>query len=274
MNLKDTFLLGLVLGATEYLPVGASGHMTFLNEVLRLNTIPNMAVILMQLGLLLAVVLMHIQPIGHMLRHPLSSRLKWLILSVLPTVAVTLLLPQEIVEKLTSALNIGIFMLLTCVVLMVGEAARLVHEKKHRRISFFDALAMGLLRAAAVIPGTSRLGFSITGGLCTGLSRRRATDFAFLMFVPLLMFRIGMGIWEMYRQAHATGMTMLAELHNDIAQMGGVLSACVGTLTVTVTGCLAIALCRVLVKNFGMKWFSIYTGAMGLFLIAWKLLAG
>ena len=49
MNLKDTFLLGLVLGATEYLPVGASGHMTFLNEVLRLNTIPNMAVILMQM---------------------------------------------------------------------------------------------------------------------------------------------------------------------------------------------------------------------------------
>lgn len=271
MDLQQAFLLGLLQGVTEFLPVSSSGHIALLKGAMGLETVPLLLETLLHLGTLLVVLAVYFRRILHMLRHPIRSELKWLVVATLPAVAATLLL-GDAMEALCGGWNLGVCFLITCGVLLIGDAACLMREEKHRKVNFFDALAMGLMQAVAIIPGVSRLGCTITGGLCTGLTRRRAVDFSFLMSIPAVLGGLALHVKALFDQAQAANVAFSAQFTQEIQAMGGYLPVLACALTATAVGFGALFLCRAVIRRFGLKGFAFYTGALGLFLIARQLL--
>ena len=150
----------------------------------------------------------------------------------------------------------------------------MLHDEMHKKVNCVDALAMGLMQVLAIIPGVSRLGCTITGGLCTGLTRRRAVDFSFLMSIPAVLGSLALNLKDIYDQAQAAGTTFSFQFSQGIQALGGYTPVLVCVLTAAVVGFASISLCRLIIRKFGLKIFAFYTGALGLILIARQLLAG
>lgn len=271
MNLKQSVLLGLLQGVAEFLPISSSGHIELLKGAMGLEGVPLLLETLLHLGTLLVICVMYAKRIFRMLRHPIKSDLKWLIVATLPTVAAVLLLGDTL-DQLFGGLSLGVCFLATCVILLVGDAGHMLHEEKHKRVNFFDALAMGLMQTAAIVPGVSRLGCTMTGGLCTGLTRRRAADFSFLMSIPAVLGSLALNLKELWDQAQAAGVPFSQELSAGIEALGGLAPVLVCILTAAAVGFASISLCRLVIRKLGLKPFAFYTGALGLFLIARQLL--
>lgn len=271
MNLKQSVLLGLLQGVAEFLPISSSGHIELLKGAMGLEGVPLLLETLLHLGTLLVICVMYAKRILRMLRHPIKSDLKWLIVATLPTVAAVLLLGNTL-DQLFGGLSLGVCFLATCVILLVGDAGHMLHEEKHKRVNFFDALAMGLMQTAAIVPGVSRLGCTMTGGLCTGLTRRRAADFSFLMSIPAVLGSLVLNLKELWDQAQAAGVPFSQELSASIEALGGLTPVLVCILTAAAVGFASISLCRLVIRKLGLKPFAFYTGALGLFLIARQLL--
>ena len=273
MNLKQSILLGLLQGVAEFLPISSSGHIELLKGAMGLEGVPLLLETFLHLGTLLVICVMYCKRIFRMLRHPIKSDLKWLIVATLPTVAAVLLLGDAL-DALFGGWHLGVCFLITCVVLLVGEAGHMMHDEKHKKVNCFDALAMGLMQVLAIIPGVSRLGCTITGGLCTGLTRRRAVDFSFLMSIPAVLGSLALNLKDIYDQAQAAGTTFSFQFSQGIQALGGYTPVLVCVLTAAVVGFASISLCRLIIRKFGLKIFAFYTGALGLILIARQLLAG
>ena len=92
MNLKQSILLGLLQGVAEFLPISSSGHIELLKGAMGLESVPLLLETFLHLGTLLVICVMYCKRIFRMLRHPIKSDLKWLIVATLPAVAAVLLL--------------------------------------------------------------------------------------------------------------------------------------------------------------------------------------
>lgn len=272
MNLKQAFSLGILQGVAEFLPISSSGHIELLKGAMGLEGVPLLLETFLHLGTLLVICVMYARRIFRMLRHPIKSDLKWLIVATLPTVAAVLLLGDTI-DALTGGWPLGVCFLITCVVLLVGEAGHMMRDEKHKKVNCFDALAMGVMQVLSIVPGVSRLGCTMAGGLCTGLTRRRAVDFSFLMSIPAVLGSLVLNLKELYDQAQAANVAFSAQFTQEIQALGGYMPVLACVLTAAAVGFAAISLCRLVIRKLGLKPFAFYTGALGLILIARQLLA-
>lgn len=269
----QAFILGLIQGLAEFLPISSSGHLTLGQMFFGLSEVPMTLDILLHVGTLLAVFAVYWRRIWNMVLHPFASELKWLVVATLPTVAAALLL-GDIIDQLFAGNYLGYSFLITSFVLVAGEAVNRLRTRKHKQVGFMDALIMGCMQAVAIAPGVSRSGSTICGGMFTGLTRRRAADFSFLMSIPAILGSAVLDLKDMYDEASAVGISFGTQFIERIAEMGGAIPVIIAVATAAVSGFLAIKLMLKIVKKVGMRWFAVYTFLLGAFMIAYQLLMG
>lgn len=199
-------IMGVVEGLTEFLPISSTGHLILAGSLLGFHDErAKVFDIAIQTGAIFAVILIYWQRIWQTLRDlPSQAQAQRFALNVLiafvPAVVLGLWLGKAIKTHLFNAEVVAI-------ALVVGGFIILWAEKRQRLIppridtvddmGWRDALKVGLVQCVAMIPGTSRSGATIIGGMWLGLSRRAATDFSFYLAIPTL---IGAGVYSLYKE--------------------------------------------------------------------------
>ncbi len=272
MTNLDAFILGLIQGLAEFLPISSSGHLTLGQMFLGVADVPMTLDILLHLGTLVAVFAVYWRRIFNMILHPFTSELKWVALATVPTVIAALLL-GDFIDALFEGAYLGVSFLLTSFVLILGESVNRLRRNKHKKVTWSDALVMGCMQAVAIAPGLSRSGSTICGGMFSGLTRKRAADFSFLMSIPAILGSAVLDLKDMYDEAEVLGVSLGNQFMTVIEQMGGWIPVAISVATAAVSGFLAIKLMLKIVKKVGMRWFAVYTFLLGLGMIGYQMLA-
>lgn len=199
MSIFEAIILGIVQGATEFLPVSSSGHMVLVPASFNMTQPDLNAVAIAHLGTLLAVLIYFYKDLCKITAGTLSgirtgqlmgtteSRLGWyIVVGSIPAAAAGLTL-EDYFEKIFSApLYAASFLLCTAALLIFGERVR-TGEKTLSKMTWLDAIVIGVFQMLALLPGISRSGSTIVGGLLRGLDRGIAARYSFLLGVPAIV---------------------------------------------------------------------------------------
>jgi undecaprenyl-diphosphatase len=203
-SLLIIILLGIVEGVTEFIPVSSTGHLILAGALLGYDA-AQWAVfnVVIQLGAILAVIVLYWRTfwavfVGLIRREPESWRfLRNILVGFLPSAVIGLILIDRIEAMLGSPTIVAWALLLGGVAILVIErTAPRGHEKGVADISFGKALGIGFIQCLAMIPGVSRSGATILGGLSLGVERRTAAEFSFFLAIPTMLGASTLELWK------------------------------------------------------------------------------
>ena len=201
-------LMGIVEGLTEFLPISSTGHLILASALLNFAEPPfsqekaQAFEIAIQTGAIFAVILVYWQKISATVvslpRSRQSQRFACnVIVAFLPAVVLGLLFGQAIKENLFTPLVVAVtFILGGFVIIWAEKRQKTARVHSVENMSLGDALKVGLVQCFAMIPGMSRSGATIIGGMLCGLDRKVATEFSFYLAMPTL---IGAGVYSLYK---------------------------------------------------------------------------
>ncbi len=202
--LMKAAVMGVVEGLTEFLPISSTGHLILAGALLRFDDDKAKVFdIAIQTGAILAVIIVYWQRIqSTIVRLPTQRQAQRFALNVaiafFPAVLLGLAFGKAIKAHLFTPEVVATTFILGGLVILWAErrpaSAVRIHDVD--AMSPWDALKVGLVQCLAMIPGTSRSGATIIGGMLLGLSRRAATDFSFYLAIPTL---IGAGAYSLYK---------------------------------------------------------------------------
>ncbi|HHS96504.1 MAG TPA: undecaprenyl-diphosphate phosphatase [Chloroflexi bacterium] len=268
MSLIQALLLGLLQGATEFLPVSSSGHLVLVPWLLRWPA-PGLAYdALVHWGTVVAVV-------GYFWREwaalltgawralrqrsladPHARLLALLVLGTVPGALLGWLLEGFFEAMFDRPVAAAGFLLVTAAVLTLSERLS-SPERGVEALSWGDALVVGLAQAAAILPGISRSGMTIAAGMGRGLRREAAARFSFLLSTPIIL---GAGLLQMWDLVQA----------GELAAQAPTLA--VGFLGALVAGLVSIHYLLRYLQRRSLYPFALYCGALGLLGLAVALL--
>ncbi len=209
MTLLQAVILGIVQGLTEFIPVSSSGHLVLVPHILRWQLDPSQAFVfdvLVQWGTLVAVIVYFWKDLIEIAADffkaltsgkPFATRnacMGWyLIIATLPAVGVGLLAKDLIESAFASAGATGYFLLVTAALLVIAEMIG-KRNRTMKQITWFDSLWIGCSQVLALLPGVSRSGATIAGGMARNLDRSSSARFSFLMSVPVMLGAGGLAL--------------------------------------------------------------------------------
>jgi undecaprenyl-diphosphatase len=253
-------ILGLVEGATEFIPVSSTGHLILFQDWLNFEGKKEFAfVIFIQLGAILAVVWVYREKILHVLRTWKTPQSRRLIINIIvasiPAAVIGLPTNQWVEDNLSGPFTVAL-------ALLVGGVGILAIEHYFRNptvesvddIPLSKALWVGVFQVLAMLwPGISRSGATIMGGLGIGLSRKAATEFSFFMAIPAML---GASLVKM-------GKIM------DVATVDDVPVFATGFIVAFISALVVIRGLLAYVSRNDFKPFAWYRIAVGIVLVAW-----
>ena len=207
MGFLEAFILGLVQGATEFLPISSSGHLVLVPAVLNWDApslVFDTTVHLATLVAVIAVLWRDIRDLiiawwrGLVYRQPLKtteSRIAWwLILASVPAILVGFLLEETFKSLFLDPRAVGAFLLITALLLIMAELiGRRIRNLSN--ITWVDSILIGIGQAAAIAPGISRSGATMSVGMFCGLTREAAARFSFILSIPIIA---GAGLTQLF----------------------------------------------------------------------------
>ena len=204
-------IMGIVEGLTEFLPVSSTGHLILTGSLLGMTDAKSKVFdIAIQSGAILAVVIVYWARIREALGGLTSSAKQQrfvanIAIGFLPAAIVGLTVYKAIKAHLFNAPVVaGAFIVGALIILWVEKRAQpVVRVQSVDDMTPLDALKVGLVQCLGMIPGTSRSGATIIGGMLLGLSRKAATDFSFFLAIPTLISAGGYSLWK---ERHALSM--------------------------------------------------------------------
>lgn len=201
--LFKALVLGIVEGLTEFLPVSSTGHLIVVSELIGFNG-ETAAVfnITIQLGAILAVCWeyrSHLRAVIGGLRSDATARnfVRNLLIAILPAGILGLLFHQTITQVLFHPIPVALALIVGGMLILWVERRR--HDITIQTVDdmrWQDALKVGCAQALALIPGTSRAGATIIGGLFIGMSRKAATEFSFFLAIPTMFLAV---FYDLYK---------------------------------------------------------------------------
>lgn len=253
MTVLQAFILGLVQGLTEFLPVSSSGHLVLFQNIFGLSEGTLFFDTMVHVGTLAAVIIVYWQDVLAILRRPFSPTTWKLLLALVPTILVGLFL-KDFVESAFSGRLLGFCFLITAAALFISERVGEGRKRGLKSVTYPDAAMIGIAQSIAILPGISRSGSTIAMGLGMGLHRSTAAKFSFLLSIPTILGSLVLEV-------------------KDVAEAGfsgigaDILPIIVGTVAAAVSGYFAIRLLLAVLKKGRLKWFALYVGVLGLFVI-------
>ena len=199
-------VLGIVEGLTEFLPISSTGHLILAGALLRFDDEKAQVFeVVIQTGAVLAVVWEYrarfAKVLGGMATDPAARRfVQNVVIAFLPAAVLGLLLGKLVKSFLFKPIPVALAFIVGALVILWAE------RREHRvriedvdQVTALDALKIGLAQTLALVPGTSRSGATIIGGLFIGLSRKAAAEFSFFLAVPTLM---AAGAYDAFKHRH------------------------------------------------------------------------
>jgi undecaprenyl-diphosphatase len=202
--LGKALVLGVVEGLTEFLPISSTGHLILVGDLLGFSDEKaKVFEIVIQCGAILAICWEYRAKFWSVIVNLPAQRSAQrfafnLLVAFVPIAVLGLLLGKAIKAALFKPIPVAIAFIVGALVILWAERRRhTVRVESVDDMTWTDALKIGLAQCCALIPGTSRAGATIIGGLLFGLSRRAATEFSFFLAVPVLFAASG---YELYKQ--------------------------------------------------------------------------
>ena len=273
MTTFQAILLGIIQGLTEYLPISSTAHLRIVPALLGWPDPGAAFTAVIQFGTLIAVLWYFYRDIlriftavitglrARKLFHNYDAQMGWMIaVGTIPIVVLGLLFKDDIETGLRSLYVISASMILLALILMLAEMLykrRVAHGaamKTIERLSWPDVLMVGMAQCVALIPGASRSGTTITGGLFVGMDRETAARFSFLLSLPSVF---AAGVFELIKERHAL-------LSADI----GAANLIIATVVSGVVGYASIAFLLSYLKRHSTYLFVIYRIVLGIILLA------
>lgn len=280
-ELLQAIILGIVEGITEFLPVSSTGHLIVAADLLNFKDSNGTFEIVIQLGAVFAVVWFYRRDLTERLRRISSdaaARKFWLNLFVafLPAAICGLLFEKFITAHLFTPLVVAISLVAGGAVLWLADkpAAEEVDDSNVRNpnidnpdsaesspppnaldnVTIRQALLIGAAQVAALVPGVSRSGATIVGGLLSGLDRETAAAFSFYLAIPTLG---GATIYKLLKSYH------------QIAEQGASLTIAVGTFVAFISALLVVGWLLRYIAHHSFRGFAIYRIVAGIALVCW-----
>lgn len=203
MDFIDAIILAIIEGITEYLPISSTGHMIIASSFMKIATddFTKLFTIVIQLGAILAVVALYWKRFFQSLDFYFK-----LLVAFIPAVILGLLLNDVIDELLESPVIVAISLIIGGVILLKVDDWFKANEifdgdnpSAHTEISYATALKIGFFQTLAMIPGTSRSGATIVGGMTQKLNRKTAAEFSFFLAVPTMFGATAKKLYDYYQ---------------------------------------------------------------------------
>ncbi|EDP74264.1 undecaprenyl-diphosphate phosphatase [Hydrogenivirga sp. 128-5-R1-1] len=254
MGVLEAFVLGVLEGLTEFLPISSTGHLILASWIMNIKqTEAHKAFeVAIQLGSILAVVFLYKNKL-------FSSRKLWerLIIAFIPTGALGFLL-YKIIKSLFSPYVVATMLIVGGIIFIIVEL--LYKEKEHHisnveEIPYIKAFFIGVFQSFAMVPGTSRSGATIIGGLLLGLNRKTAAEFSFLLAVPTMFV--------------ATAYDILKH-HNEF-QVDNWINLGIGFFTAFVFAVISIKLFLAFISRYNFIPFGVYRIVVGIIFLLFFL---
>jgi undecaprenyl-diphosphatase len=260
MSIFFALVLGAVQGLTEFLPVSSSGHLVLLQKVFGISEPTLFFDTMVHVGTLATVFAALWRDIVAILRRIIQPLTAYLILATIPAVVFALVFKEHIEKAFESGKLLGFAFLITSVLLLVSEVLfgrggrkSAAGRKKAGEMNWLDALIIGVLQAAAIIPGVSRSGSTLSGALSRRLDRGFAARFSFLLSIPAILGALVLQLKEP------------AEI--PAAGRIGAGPLIVGTLSAAIVGFFTVRLMLKIVRERSLTGFAVYTAILGVLVL-------
>ena len=262
MNVIEAALLGLLQGLGEFLPISSSGHLLLGRMVLGLTIDESPAYkmldILLHVGTLIPVIIVFWKDWWDILKNPFKSRtLLLLFIASMPTLVFKVIF-DDFIDSCDTGWFLGVSFLMTAVFLLVAEYVSSKNAHKTGKVGFFHAIVMGSMQGIALLPGVSRSGSTLAGGLLSGLDRKSGAKFAFMMSAPAI--------------AGALLLEGKDAIENGWISDLAVVPTIVGVIVAGVTGYIAIRFMLKLMTKISLNWFALYVAILGVIFLAMQLI--
>ena len=256
MDILAAVILAIIEGLTEFLPVSSTGHMIIASSMMGIASedFVKLFTIAIQLGAILSVVVLYFKRFFQSVNFYLK-----LFVAFIPAAVFGLLLSDKIDELLESPLAVAISLLIGGIILLfVDKWFNRPTIKKEEDINYLTALKIGFFQCIAMIPGVSRSGATIVGGMSQKLSRQVAAEFSFFLAVPTMLAATGKKMYDFFKD----GNTLSGEEIKLLA---------IGNVVAFIVALLAIKTFIGFLNKNGFKvfgWYRIIVGAVILILMA------
>jgi undecaprenyl-diphosphatase len=255
MNIIHVIVLAIIEGLTEFLPVSSTGHLVVASAMMGIgkDEFVKLFEIVIQLGAILAVVVLYFKRFFRSIDFYVK-----LVIGVIPAVIFGLLLKKKIDILLESPLVVAVaFVVGGVILLFVDEWFNKPTIDDEKDISYLTALKIGFFQCLAMVPGVSRSGASIVGGMTQKLSRKAAAEFSFFLAVPTMFGATLKDLYDFYKHGHMQA----ADLHHDIKYL------LIGSAIAFIVALLAIKSFITFLEQKGFRLFGIYRILAGIVII-------
>lgn len=258
MDIVKAIILAIIEGLTEFLPVSSTGHMIIGSSLMGIqeDEFVKLFTIVIQLGTILSVVVLYFKRFFQSFDFYFK-----LIVAFIPAAFFGLLLSDTIDKLLESPLTVAISLVLGGIILLYADRwFKEVSVEETSKINYLTAFKIGLFQCLAMIPGVSRSGASIIGGMSQKLSRKAAAEFSFFLAVPTMFGATAKKLYDFYK----SGYTLSNEEINLLV---------IGNIVGFVVAIIAIKSFIGFVAKYGFRafgWYRIVAGGI----IVILLLAG
>ena len=282
VELLKSVLLGIVEGITEWLPVSSTGHMILLDEFISLDmtdAFKELFLVVIQLGAIIAVPILFWDKLVPSRKKSREENKRiidlWLkvIVGVAPAAIIGVLLDDILDEYLYGFVTVAIALVVYGVLFIVIEH---VNKNKSPRIesvydlTYRDALIIGGYQVLSLIPGTSRSGSTILGGMLSGVSRTAASEFSFFMAIPVMLGASGLKVLKFgLDYIDATDPTAMIPEGQMLAY---IIYLLVGCLVAFLISFFAIKFLMNFVKTHSFASFGVYRIALGAVVLVYFLI--
>ncbi len=260
-------VLGIVEGITEWLPISSTGHMILLDEFLHLNITPafkEMFLVVIQLGAIMAVVILFFNKLNPFKKDVVERKKTiklWLMVLVgcIPAGIIGVLFNDWFDKNFYNSIVVAIALIVYGILFIIIENKnknKIPKVKELKKINIKTALKIGLFQLLSLIPGTSRSGTTILGGLLVGMDRSTAAEYTFFLAIPIMF---GASLLKLIKFGFAFTSSELIIL-------------VVGMLTAFLVSILVIKLLMKYIKKNDFKIFGWYRIVLGIIVLLYFIL--
>ena len=262
MNILQAFLIAIIEGLTEYLPVSSTAHMVFLSSYFGIqeDDFVKLFQVSIQFGAILAVVALYWKKFFDFSK--VNFYLK-LVCAVLPALVLGKLFDDKIEAVLGNPIPIAIVLIIGgFVLLFIDNYFKTPTVLKEEDITIKKAVTIGFWQCLAMMPGTSRSAASIIGGMQQGLSRHAAAEFSFFLAVPTMMAVTCYSVFlKTYESSQMKGYELILKSNENIQFF------LIGNIVAFVVAIIAIKFFIEIIKKYGFKPWGWYRIIVGTFLL-------
>lgn len=262
MEILKSIFLGIIEGITEWLPISSTGHMILVNEFINLKVTQEfmeMFLVVIQLGAILAVVFLYFNKLNPFKKDKIERKQTiklWLqvLIGCIPAGIIGLLFDDKIDELFYNATTVSITLIIYGILFIIIENYRKNKTSSTNSLSEITpklALYIGLFQLLSLIPGTSRSGATILGGLLLGLNRSVAAEYTFFLAIPVML---GASLLKLLKFGFAFTSSEIVIL-------------LIGMITAFIVSVLTIKYLLKYIKKNDFKIFGIYRIILGIIVI-------